>query len=344
MNNPPPYDDSVKDEVKQTQVQVPVQASVLAPVQASVNKVDLTRFQQFVKQNELNDQVALQLESVLSNCDVVLLCDDSDSMANPIAEEGTDPFAIKRSTRWLELKKLASAIIQLVTAINQDGIDIYFLNRPKLTGVNNTAGLQTIFNIPPQGGTGLTSTLQQIYTDKYHGNKQLLIVVITDGEPTGTNNPRIDLYNKLVEITSNGRVHVSFAECTDNAEDMEYLDQWDGIIKNFDNTEDYREELNRVKAVQGNQFKFDYTDYVVKILLATFVRWYFNLDQVKVSDMRNNYTNFNNTQYQTAYQFPKTAYQQTQYQTQNIQPQNVQPVYQYVQQPQQQGSACCIIL
>src|SRR5579863_452899 len=135
MNNPPPYDDSVKDEVKQTQVQVPVQASVLAPVQASVNKVDLTRFQQFVKQNELNDQVALQLESVLSNCDVVLLCDDSDSMANPIAEEGTDPFAIKRSTRWLELKKLASAIIQLVTAINSDGMDIYFLNRPPLRGV-----------------------------------------------------------------------------------------------------------------------------------------------------------------------------------------------------------------
>lgn len=74
-------------------------------------------------------------------------------------------------------------------------------------------------------------------------------------------------------------VHVSFAECTDNEEDMDYLDQWDGKIPNFDNTDDYREELARVKNAQGNDFKFDYNDYVVKILLATFVRWYFNLDQ-----------------------------------------------------------------
>jgi len=42
--------------------------------------------------------------------------------------------------------------------------------------------------------------------------------------------------------------------------------------------------LARVKAVQGAQFKFDYTDYVIKILLATFVRTYFNVDQVKIAD------------------------------------------------------------
>jgi len=90
-----------------------------------------------------------------------------------------------------------------------------------------------------------------------------------------------------VEITRSGNVHVLFAECTDNAEDMEYIDAWGGCIKNFDNTDDYREELQRVKMVQGMQFKFDYTDYVIKILLATFVRWYFNIDQVKVIDPRN---------------------------------------------------------
>jgi hypothetical protein len=112
------------------------------------------------------------------------------------------------------------------------------------------------------------------------------------------------LYNTLVDITRSGNVHVSFAECTDNAEDMEYLDAWDGCIKNFDNTDDYREELQRVKMVQGMQFKFDYTDYVIKILLATFVRWYFNLDQVKVYDPRNNSVNpgyGNNYQQQQAY-------------------------------------------
>jgi len=60
---------------------------------------------------------------------------------------------------------------------------------------------------------------------------------------------------------------------------MEYLDEWDGKIKNFDNTDDYREELAKVKRNMGQNFKFDYSDYVAKILLATFDRWFFRLDQ-----------------------------------------------------------------
>lgn len=242
---------------------------------------DLTRFHQLIKQNELNSDVADQLYNVLSTCEIVMLCDDSDTMTKPIAEEGTDPFAPKRSTRWLELKKLASVIIDFVTAINPNGLDIYFLNRPALRSVTSTAGLQTTFNLPPNGGTPLIGAIKQIYEDKSNvpSDKNILIIVITDGEPTdGTRN---DLYWTLINKSKN--VHISFAECTDNADDMEYLDQWDGLIKNFDNTDDYREELARVKNVQGQQFKFDYTDYVIKILLATFVRWYFNLDQVRVS-------------------------------------------------------------
>ena len=244
-------------------------------------QTDPTKFQLLVKHNELTQQVATQLYDVLSTCEVVLLCDDSDSMNKSITEEGTDPFAVKRSTRWLELKKLASVIIDFVTAINPNGLDIYFLNRPTLSNVINMDDLQGTFNVLPNGGTPLSEKINQIYYDKRHVHQNLLIVVVTDGEPTGGKDPRGELYNTLNNKRYN--VHISVAECTDNAEDMAYLDDWDGIIKNFDNTDDYREELQRVKSAQGPQFKFDYTDYVIKILLATFVKWYFNLDQTKVS-------------------------------------------------------------
>ena len=40
-------------------------------------------------------------------------------------------------------------------------------------------------------------------------------------------------------------------------------------------------------------FKFDYNDYVIKILLATFVRWYFNLDQGVANYSRNTATQDN---------------------------------------------------
>jgi len=269
-------------------------------------KHDTSRFELLVKQRELNPTTASNLKDVLTMCDVVLLCDDSNSMGNPIAEEGTDPFAPKRSTRWLELKKLASVIIEFVAATNSDGLDIYFLNRDKIHNINTTAGLQCIFGQPPSGGTPLISKLRQIYHEKVSKlspDRKLLIIVITDGEPT--DGSRTDLQDVLMKITNSGDVHVSFAECTDNADDMEYLDQWDGLIKNFDNTDDYREELLRVKTAQGPQFKFDYTDYVIKILLATFIRWYFNLDQVKVQDIRNStYNNMYNSLYSIGYSNP----------------------------------------
>lgn len=317
----------------------------------------MSRFNLLVKNKELNQGIAEQLRTVLSTTEVVLLCDDSDSMGNAIAEEGIDPFAPKRSTRWLELKKLASLIIEFVTAINPNGLDIYFLNRPEVHGVNNVGGLQNIFNNPPNGSTPLIAALNRIFLDKFkHLNlNQLLIIVITDGEPT--DGSRSDLFNTLRFITDNGKVHVSFAECTDNAEDMEYLDTWDGQIPNFDNTEDYREELVRVKNVQGQSFKFDYIDYVVKILLATFVRWFFQVDQVKVYDPRDN--NYRVPQIQTQFQ-PKgqlNTYTTTTTTTQSNIPTG-QPIIQSVIQPSQPVSQpvsqltintppknrCCVII
>ena len=53
----------------------------------------------FLHVQELNPLVSDKLYRVLNNTDIVLLCDDSDSMAQAISEESTDPFAPKRSTR-----------------------------------------------------------------------------------------------------------------------------------------------------------------------------------------------------------------------------------------------------
>lgn len=245
-------------------------------------------FQALVERYELKPHVSKNLYEVLTKCKIVLLCDDSSSMNSKIVEPNGDPFANNTKTRWLELKKLAAVMIEIITSTNPEGLDIHFLNRDSKLNVTTMDGLQALFAHPPKGSTPLVSALGKIYNQyiNYLDNKQLLIVVITDGEPTdGT---RRQLFNRLTNITQNGNIHISFAECTDKEEDMEYLDQWDGKIRNFDNTDDYREELERVKRVNGNNFKFDYTDYVIKILLATFVKWYYNLDQVNGSIYRGN--------------------------------------------------------
>jgi hypothetical protein len=239
-----------------------------------------SKFDLLVKQNELTPKVASQLKEILSTCEIVLLCDDSGSMKQSIAE----PNSNRTTTRWLELKKLASVIIEFVTAINPNGLDIWFFHRPTLRNVIDMNGLRETFENLPDGDTPLITTLKKIFRDKANlpSGKQLLVVVITDGVPS--DGEHYDLHNVLMNKGSN--VHVSFAECTDNEEDMDYLDRWDGKIPNFDNTEDYREELQKIRNLQGPDFKFDYNDYVIKILLATFVRWYFKLDQITMTKQR----------------------------------------------------------
>jgi len=251
-----------------------------------------SKLDQLVKRHELQPPVPQQLHDVLTNCKIVLLCDDSSSMRQAVVEPG-QRRKDSQTTRWSELKKLAAVIIEFVTATNPEGLDIHFLNRPSLSGVTDMTGLQQVFAKQPNGATPLIGSLRKIHNmyKNYLMDKQLLIVVITDGEPS--DGKRGALFQVLTTITAMGNVHVSFAECTDNEADMRYLDEWDGRIKNFDNTDDYREELKRVKQAQGASFKFDYTDYVVKILLATFVRWYFNLDQQGTGTRRTPQTSYN---------------------------------------------------
>lgn len=258
-----------------------VQLPQLVPVPQVIQ--ELSRFEQFAKQHELSAKVSNDLQRVLSTCEIVLLCDDSGSMSSQICEPGYQSPNAKKITRWFELKKLAAALIEISTCVNPNGLDLYFLNRDKQLGINSMAGLSPIFANEPKGSTGITAKLIQIYNDKKAllvNGKQLLIIVISDGEPTdSTGNPRKNLFNAISKLTQTGNVHISFAECTDREEDMAYLDSWDNQIKNFDNTDDYREELKRVKLANGQSFKFDYTDYVIKIMLATFIKSYFNLDQ-----------------------------------------------------------------
>ena len=236
---------------------------------------DMTAFNSLVRRYELSPLVSSQLLEVLRHREIVLLCDDSSSMLNTVVEEGNDPFASNNSTRWQLLKRIAASIIDFVASTTHHGLDLYFLKRPTVRNVTSAQGLQAVFQQPPdEMGTPLISALRRVYDEK-RGHRGLLIVVITDGEPN--DGSRDDLRRTLLAKPSD--CHVSFAEATDNEDDMQYLDAMKGTIPLFDNTDIYRLECQRVKNLQGLQFKFDWTDYVIKILLATFIPQYWNVDQ-----------------------------------------------------------------
>jgi len=257
---------------------------------------ELTPFEKYVKRNELTHDVATKLKNVLGRCKIVLLADDSGSMESEIKEPNG-----KVTTRWQELKTLAAKLVELITVTNEDGLDIYFLNRGQMFGVKDLFKLADIFSAQPSGGTPLGQRIEQIRTDNNAilNRKELLILTITDGHPTDRGNfedSKTYFEESLQIVTKGGRVHVSICECTDRPEDMDYLDELDGKITNFDNTDDYREVLQKIRQKYGPNFKFDYNDYMIKIVLATFYRDYYNLDQpTRVAYNYNNYASSNYT-------------------------------------------------
>lgn len=278
-------------------------------------------FDNLMEQNEKKgSSVAKKLKKVLSQCEVVLICDDSGSMREEIgkccstcqfqalpgtpscctycriyngvqhdnyckgtAYLGNPNVANGIVTRWSELKKLAQTLITYVTSINPYGMDIYFLNRPKLEKVNQVAGLDVPFKQEPDGYTPLLETLDQVYRDK--GNLQgrkLLIIVVTDGQPTTRTGNVVDQYSLKRKLQNKpNNTYISFAECTDVSTGMEYIDEWvkRREVYNFANTDDYREHLLNVRKYKGPGFKCDYNDYVEKIILGPFYDYYKYIDE-----------------------------------------------------------------
>ena len=49
-------------------------------------------------------------------------------------------------TRWQELNIIAAALVEAVCAVNPNGLDVYFLNRPGVYGVEHPNEVATIFS------------------------------------------------------------------------------------------------------------------------------------------------------------------------------------------------------
>ena len=213
------------------------------------------RFIALVKKLEVDQQTAADLYTVLSSCEIVLLCDDSGSMSSRIPPEWGAPPQTAPVTRWDQLKRFAATLIDFVTSINPEGLDITFLNRPGLSRVTALAGLQPLFAELPSNGTPLGGALQRIFQAGRHLRAQgrhQLIIVATDGEPSDCTPPQ--LYS-IIAQGINDYVHVSAVEFTDNEETMAYMDGWNSSLATFDNTDDWAVDLRKVRRLRGPNYR-----------------------------------------------------------------------------------------
>lgn len=115
----------------------------------------------------------------LSNLDVTVLVDMSGSM------ETTD--TLNKKSRWEYSKETAQGIVSQLSKFDDDGIDIIFFNRSMTVyeKVKDSSFLETWNKQRPGGGTDLVAPLQKALalSEKRFGEKNQLIIVITDGAP-----------------------------------------------------------------------------------------------------------------------------------------------------------------
>ncbi|KAI8831506.1 hypothetical protein BJ741DRAFT_580718 [Chytriomyces cf. hyalinus JEL632] len=188
--------------------------------------------------------------------DIVVICDDSGSM-NTKSTAGlnvSNPFA-PMPTRWDELKETVAIVTYIACILDDDGIDIYFLNRAALSHVTSTEQLEQAFSDSPRGYTPTARVLRQVLNDRRHkkesdGAKKLLVLIATDDSGDDDKDGLKDV------LTREGpnKVPVVFLTCTDDDEEIGYLTL--SFLR------------RQVKAVQGPQFPFSRGDWVCKMLLG----------------------------------------------------------------------------
>ncbi|KAI8999823.1 hypothetical protein BC832DRAFT_202287 [Gaertneriomyces semiglobifer] len=231
---------------------------------------NLNVFRNLVQQHEIQEQLAYKLRQ-LENFDIVFICDDSGSMLTPCALGSQSPYA-PRQTRWDELKQTLKTVVDIACTLDQDGIDVYFLNRTSLHNVTNAQQVEDAFRDKPYGYTPLANAFLEVllnHAQPGRDGRKLLIVVATDGEPT-TSTGQIDRNGVLSALRQRPDfVYTTFVALTDDDAVLSYLNWIDENVPRVDVVDDYASEKQQILAVQGPQFPFSRGDWVCKILLGS---------------------------------------------------------------------------
>lgn len=139
-------------------------------------------------------------------------------------------------TRWEELKRSVKLVSEIAAAVDSDGCDVYFLNRPALKGVKKTRELDASLSIPPDGSTPLGKTLIQALRDKGYAlagdpqpevrpTKRLLFLIATDGIPDEGAPAFVSILQKLPE-----NVYVQLMPITNDPAVLKYMGEADDKV------------------------------------------------------------------------------------------------------------------
>ena len=242
----------------------------------------------------------------LQGFDIVIIVDDSGSMQLP-SDYQPDP-AVKQ-TRFQELYNCITKISKIANVMDDDGIDLIFLNSGIWKNVRTDAAVKGIFNgtshrdLPSPGspGTPLCETYRQFIkmyypsTYDYARNHQLIptrngtkacgirsqtvhtggdnekpILLILATDGEPSDGTPEDLKH-IMEVLHPRNLYKSIVACTGEANVLRFLKSLD-TMERTDVTDDFTSEKRVIDEIQRRwdpSYNFSYDDYLAKILLGS---------------------------------------------------------------------------
>ena len=232
------------------------------------------KFREIIRKHEISVEYANRLQQ-LNGYKVVFIFDDSGSMNTTLQDSPLNTSnTLFRATRWDELQYFSNIALDIASLFDPNGSDVYFLNRSPspVKNVRDPSDLRAYFAQKPNGFTPLSRVLMNVLNDNNAnrlGEKKLLIIIATDGEPTNDNGKVNIAEFKSALMSRNPKCYTTIVVCTDDEESVHYLNKWDRKIPKLDVVDDYRSEREEVKKAKGSHYRFSFGDYVVKSLIGS---------------------------------------------------------------------------
>ena len=174
------------------------------------------------------------------------------------------------------------------TVKQDEGIDIYFLNRHVARNIRTAEELMPHMRDLPEGYSPLTRILQRVLKEQPN-NQPLLIIIVTDGKPSlddGTAD--IDGFRRCLEARPD-YVYTSIVAATyrhtnlENIVSFNYLKNWDITIPRLHVVGDFKTETNKVMRM--SRIRLSFGDYILKALLGSLDRDIDMLDKTCVCNI-----------------------------------------------------------
>lgn len=180
--------------------------------------------------------------SVLGLYNIIILGDDSSSMTyNESSEDNL--------TRWALLRIIVRTISFWGTLMDEDGIDVQFLNSTKCGEcIKDHKNVEKLFNkVSPDGSTPIGETINKIIQKniaplmkKNKLNRPIIIIIVTDGSPDSKDAVLQSIINckQLCSQTKYGEhaVVFSFSQVGNDQSATEWLDSLDSHSTSDPNT------------------------------------------------------------------------------------------------------------